>query len=81
MSAESNPARTLTKYITTGLSPTVALDLYMVRDEGMRPETWGRIRGRTGRAVTKSLDRALGELEEFTFEEAEALKNGEAWQK
>jgi len=58
MTGEQNPTRTLTTYFGAGCSPTVALDLYMVRDPGMSPAAWAAVRGRSERAITKSLDTA-----------------------
>jgi len=62
MTGDTNPTRKLTTYVGAGCSPTVALDLYMVRDAGMTPESWAAIRGRSKSAVTKSLDLAAETL-------------------
>lgn len=71
MTGESNPTRKLTTYVGSGCSPTVALDLFMVRDAGMSPEAWAAIRGRSKSAVTKSVDLAAETIPEL---DADALK-------
>jgi len=75
VTGEMNPTRTLTTYVGAGCSPTVALDLYMVRDAGMSPEAWAAVRGRSVRAVTKSLDSAA---ETFPGLDVDALAGGDA---
>lgn len=42
-------------YLNMGLSPTQALDRFMVEDEGLPPEAFADARGVTARAVTKNL--------------------------
>jgi len=58
MTGDTTPQRTLTLYVSAGLSPTVALDLYMTKDVGMTPEAWASIRGMTGRAIVRNLKKA-----------------------
>lgn len=72
MSGQSTPQRTLTTYVGAGCSPTVALDLFMVRDEGMPVSAWAAIRGRDPSAIEHSI-KAAGDVF-ASFEPCELLE-------
>lgn len=50
--------RKLTTYIGAGLTPTQALDVYMLRDADFTVKPWAAIRGVKSRVVRSSVERA-----------------------
>lgn len=53
---------TLLKLTSAGLTPTKAFSYYLVVVEGVDPRTIARMRGKTVRAITQSVERAREEL-------------------
>lgn len=69
MKGTDNPQRVLVRYVSAGMSPTEALDLYMVKDAGMSAEAWASIRGRTTRAIEKNIGEVADRFEGVDVEE------------